>query len=209
MISIHAPSRERRRIKANRNISITYFNPRSLAGVTLLLKTKTSLYRDFNPRSLAGATSRYTQFLYFHLYFNPRSLAGATNVALTALVDSAISIHAPSRERPESLPPTEYEEKNFNPRSLAGATVILCACQRIDKISIHAPSRERLGPFKAASCAAVFQSTLPRGSDNSQSGRAIELKQFQSTLPRGSDRNLKALTCCASISIHAPSRERL
>ena len=54
-----------------------------------------------------------------------------------------------------------------------------------------------------------FQSTLPRGSDLHvpySSGTGVP---FQSTLPRGSDRICTAEDVRASISIHAPSRERL
>ena len=54
-------------------------------------------------------------------------------------------------------------------------------------ISIHAPSRERPNSQATAATSATFQSTLPRGIDNT----------------------CEITTAIHSISIHAPSRERL
>ena len=55
----------------------------------------------------------------------------------------------------------------------------------------------------------LFQSTLPRGSDQAAQSPLTQAAIFQSTLPRGSDR----VRCAGKqirlyISIHAPSRER-
>ena len=57
----------------------------------------------------------------------------------------------------------------FNPRSLAGATLILPRLKKLPEISIHAPSRERLAKRIYGDEAALFQSTLPRGSDHTMS----------------------------------------
>ena len=120
---------------------------------------------------------------------------------------------------------------NFNPRSLAGATKANEWAIRCVHISIHAPSRERPTFTGHLLHILVFQSTLPRGSDDSQislnaasanfnprslagatfyclaGGRHGLL--FQSTLPRGSDREQPTNSgLMPSISIHAPSRER-
>ena len=54
---------------------------------------------NFNPRSLAGATLVITSFALPRWNFNPRSLAGATSSLLAISSDLPISIHAPSRER--------------------------------------------------------------------------------------------------------------
>ena len=55
----------------------------------------------------------------------------------------------------------------------------------------------------------IFQSTLPRGSDNLHLSRRYFRFLFQSTLPRGSDTETSAQAeGSAGISIHAPSRER-
>ena len=118
-----------------------------------------------------------------------------------------ISIHAPSRERPDTLKSHKYSclfqstlprgsdaplvsasctKSYFNPRSLAGATQLRFQQIRLIFISIHAPSRERLLSVEAVTQTILFQSTLPRGSD---------LASF--VLRHG-----------VSISIHAPSRER-
>ena len=55
---------------------------------------------------------------------------------------------------------------------------------------------------------ALFQSTLPHGSDDSYRNSIIRALPFQSTLPHGSDRFLPLQGGGVSISIHAPSRER-
>ena len=54
---------------------------------------------------------------------------------------------------------------DFNPRSLAGATYHLSGKNTLVRISIHAPSRERPYATKPPVWVPVFQSTLPRGSD--------------------------------------------
>ena len=142
-------------------------------------------------------------------YFNPRSLAGATvNLFNSRRIAATISIHAPSRERRNSItikPGTVY----FNPRSLAGATINIHHTTMRAEISIHAPSRERqYHTLQQRSDQRVFQSTLPRGSDAFIHRIITSNRIFQSTLPRGSD----ASSICPSeslfISIHAPSRER-
>ena len=76
MISIHAPSRERRCFKSN----------------TCCL----SLFQSTLPR---GSDRVCTGYARQKSYFNPRSLAGATKGGLTYDGISGISIHAPSRER--------------------------------------------------------------------------------------------------------------
>ena len=97
-----------------------------------------------------------------------------------------ISIHAPSRERliflvskkggtgfQSTLPRGSDTCDNgksltgtdFNPRSLAGATNVALAALIDSAISIHAPSRERLKQNRKSVIMSLFQSTLPRGSD--------------------------------------------
>ena len=120
LISIHAPSRERLAMALHfvrqsrfqstlpRGSDCTHsggrqaykhFNPRSLAGATLLVLLLAVDPLNFNPRSLAGATRMLLQSGYAHAYFNPRSLAGATRLSIDLLRLICISIHAPSRER--------------------------------------------------------------------------------------------------------------
>ena len=53
-----------------------------------------------------------------------------------------------------------------------------------------------------------FQSTLPLGSDRAFCSCLRLEPVFQSSLPRGSDTTLQAQQYAASISIHAPFRER-
>ena len=77
---------------------------------------------------------------------------------------------------------------NFNPRSLTGATLNLLA-MLLNTL--------------------LFQSTLPHGSDIPIPWPSSSHFAFQSTLPHGSDRNGCNGVFVCSISIHAPSRERL
>ena len=141
-ISIHAPSRERLGAIQGR-AAAGNFNPRSLAGATLFCSQVEHNRHYFNPRSLAGATEGYIAVTGSH-NFNPRSLAGATLPAMLPSVPVfAISIHAPSRERPLSRSNGAPMHHHFNPRSLAGAT----------------------RSMRTLYCASTFQSTLPRGSD--------------------------------------------
>ena len=58
-----------------------------------------------------------------------------------------------------------FSRLNFNPRSLAGATYCIY---------------DRKGEL-------IFQSTLPRGSDQTIQDFCSQNYEFQSTLPRGSD----------------------
>ena len=63
---------------------------------------------DFNPRPLAGATLLYSHREEGKPYFNPRPLAGATLIKLSENLLFFISIHAPLRGRPKlkTLSPT-------------------------------------------------------------------------------------------------------
>ena len=79
----------------------------------------------------------------------------------------------------------------------------------VPDISIHAPSRERLLSRTTKIALAIFQSTLPRGSDSNLVAISVYSVLFQSTLPRGSDDSIHNYLSLMDISIHAPSRERL
>ena len=147
------------------NIFFGNFNPRSLAGATLISLAADWCSAYFNPRSLAGATLYTVHTLTSAWHFNPRSLAGATRISCananrTAKFQSTL---------PRGSDP--YDR------------VIMVD----NDISIHAPSRER--PLKSATntLTARFQSTLPRGSDRRLRSPYSPQHKFQSTLPRGSD----------------------
>ena len=79
----------------------------------------------------------------------------------------SISIHAPSRERQAACTQTGRTRGHFNPRSLAGTTAKKQAYQQVQKY--FNPRSLAGATFKAKIDynAAVFQSTLPRGSDGS------------------------------------------
>ncbi len=97
---------------------------------------------------------------------------------------------------------------HFNPRSLTGATFDIHVFSTQISISIHAPSRERRCCSISIGIPHIFQSTLPRGSDNPTRRPQPQERLFQSTLPRGSDDIITLYLSLRRISIHAPSRER-
>ena len=142
-------------------------------------------------------------------YFNPRSLAGATLRVIGMPEQIAISIHAPSRERPlsgcTSLPLVLFQSTLPRGSDLGIFFVIL-----YDKISIHAPSRERLClPF-------TFQTSIgisihaPSRERLQAIGKEPFWKEISIHAP-SRERHRVWLQCLrtAGISIHAPSRERL
>ena len=163
---------------------------------------------------------------------------------------STISIHAPSRERPNQQLHRQGRQ-HFNPRSLTGATPEPCKGQTLRGFqstlphgsdwrtscatfrccfSIHAPSRERLtactigaaehvfnprsltgatrGVIFAASNTALFQSTLPRGSDLEGFTELINRNYFNPRSLAGATSHKTTIIIRRCISIHAPSRER-
>ena len=117
-ISIHAPSRERL-LGAIVNVSVSDFNPRSLAGAT--------------DDAMAEIKS-----IDISIHAPSRERPDTEDMRKIIIV---ISIHAPSRERLGQYP-QEDKLYNFNPRSLAGATRRPNAADCQQNISIHAPSRE-------------------------------------------------------------------
>ena len=121
-ISIHAPSRERPWYTTLYYLRVQFqstlprgsdffnffkkfcrtsnFNPRSLAGATILKKTtgaaaEISIHAPSRERPPAPLL-----MLTLVANFNPRSLAGATVARYVTKKLNGISIHAPSRERP-------------------------------------------------------------------------------------------------------------
>ena len=187
MISIHAPSRERQYHVIFCCIP-WHFNPRSLAGATIRRKKIFIQKHHFNPRSLAGATEGLRKGSSVQQHFNPRSLAGAT-----------VKLQNTTRiQEFQSTLPRGSDAEPFRAYNL------------IYNISIHAPSRERhyypiiwiyITDFNPRSLAGATLCSIKR----------FMLKVlFQSTLPRGSDYERAARGGTRyTISIHAPSRERL
>ena len=155
-----------------------------------------------------GSDPCYAGRLGQYANFNPRSLAGATFKIPDYYLKLFISIHAPSRERQ----PTKSHKKS--PRL----------------ISIHAPSRERPNMVILLCYLITFQSTLPRGSDLSEPDLSyvpvhfnprslagatiipgvpnIGIGHFNPRSLAGATVSLSNLSSSATISIHAPSRER-
>ena len=141
-ISIHAPSRERRRGDPPASARMD-FNPRSLAGATVILcacqrinKFQSTLPRGSDPLDSLSSLI----FLTFQSTL-PRGSDRALVIVLT--VRQGISIHAPSRERPLifCLNATASKFQSTLPRG----SDFYGYCKSFNaQISIHAPSRERL-----------------------------------------------------------------
>ena len=141
-----------------------------------------------------------------------------------------ISIHAPTRERP-APGAVRMEIGKFQSTLPQGSDTMSDIDEWRDCIiSIHAPARERHHQHHDGTADEQFQSTLPQGSDMQDQTTGFGAFIFQSTLPQGSDiaetpglfylcdfnpRSRKGATfgtrvqkSHASISIHAPARER-
>ena len=142
---------------------------------------------NFNPRSLTGATGIIADGS-IRAGFQSTLPHGSDYFCKRTFAPCYISIHAPSRERLADFPQRCELWQDFNPRSLTGATkfwgkgnpVLLfisihapsrerrkfCKFDFTERdISIHAPSRERHMSPQIDITVAVFQSTLPHGSD--------------------------------------------
>ena len=123
------------------------------------------------------------------------------------LTDLIISIHAPSRERPPSASSLPLPA-DFNPRSLAGATITLrqakTGAENFNPRSLAGATIKIQKKLKLI----IFQSTLPRGSDVFCSSSRCLLSDFNPRSLAGATTKAVVKWYCASISIHAPSRER-
>ena len=123
------------------------------------------------------------------------------------LIRASISIHAPSRERQQCVCLPD-RIRHFNPRSLAGATGSVFNFFKKNWISIHAPSRERPRSYRPFRSGKRFQSTLPRGSDQSMLPHGIDRGNFNPRSLAGATYGYGGKANVGTISIHAPSRER-
>ncbi len=120
----------------------------------------------------------------------------------------SISIHAPSRERRSRVIKSTTNDRHFNPRSLAGATAEGGKVDTATGISIHAPSRERQSSFKTMRTVKLYFNPRSLAGATDVNIAIILFALFQSTLPRGSDEIDARGGTRYTISIHAPSRER-
>ncbi len=144
---------------------------------------------DFNPRSLAGATHFMTRTFGLTLIFQSTLPCGSDTKATTTFATTAtISIHAPLRERHQSNYYIRYYCYYFNPRSLTGATYcLLCDTAR----QLYFNPRSLAG----ATLALPSRLYLPvHFNPRSLAGATIS--------------HSSANVWSASISIHAPLRER-
>ena len=119
-----------------------------------------------------------------------------------------ISIHAPSRERPNKID-GQNNAIDFNPRSLAGATNLVSKHLHIFSISIHAPSRERRTRFCPSAQVRHFNPRSLAGATLMCHNYTVPHKDFNPRSLAGATFSSTAHPQILSISIHAPSRERL
>ena len=141
LISIHAPSRERRDFALRARL-VGKFQSTLPHGSDFYVfpykNTSYSISIHAPSRERRNSTNINTN----HCYFNPRSLTGATSAALqskaTKLFQSTLPHGSDLFDHSASS-----GQGNFNPRSLTGATTRMLTSPAINTISIHAPSRER------------------------------------------------------------------
>ena len=184
--SIHAPSRERRvvddYIRWLRRFQSTLPRGSDLNATNTFF----NILHNFNPRSLIGATYGGIYLCSSDRYFNPRSLTGATaNVFTTSGGDLFQS----------TLP--------------YGSDGTTFASGLEEVISIHAPLRERRIAALSTVRPLPFQSTLPYGSDIISRQSRSTINNFNPRSLTGATTTHPAFQCRYTISIHAPSRERL
>ena len=142
VISIHAPSRERRQVLFCRPAGRRHFNPRSLAGATEKIKDMEEIVCIS-----IHAPSRERQWS-----MEDMQKAGLFQSTLPRGSDYNLICARFFRQRFQSTLPRgsdagiNFKQRarcNFNPRSLAGATKKIDDSTSSAGISIHAPSRER------------------------------------------------------------------
>ena len=140
---------------------------------------------DFNPRSLAGATCRLCQADH-GVIFQSTLPCGSDLANADELLTSAISIHAPLRERlaiqiiieimaafQSTLPcGSDIVSDTVVKYLLEFQSTLPCGSDLDNEatflnnmISIHAPLRERRAHWSSRCIWSRFQSTLPCGSD--------------------------------------------
>ena len=166
LISIHAPLRERPQ---------TYF---------VIISQP-----DFNPRSLAGATLVVMAFSRFIKISIHAPLRERPNKLAEAEAIYAISIHAPLRERRRLRHLEDSTTRISIHAPLRERHLSHYVAHVANQISIHAPLRERLFITPLFVTLILFQSTLPCGSDGMMGMGLAYSFLFQSTLPCGSDRS--------------------
>ena len=120
VISIHAPLRERLKVFKTWDCVIT-FQSTLPCGSDLRLRSPYSPQQNFNPRSLAGATLLIVKRIKFSHISIHAPLRERHTARYILKKTTGISIHAPLRERRRCVR-ANAKRCHFNPRSLAGAT---------------------------------------------------------------------------------------
>ena len=118
-----------------------YFNPRSLAGATLVQSYRHSRY-IFQSTLPRGSDKITTMRKEITIGFQSTLPRGSDVSAHDEASDPLISIHAPSRERPYGQSFSKVGER-FQSTLPRGSDRHQQQLQQQIQISIHAPSRER------------------------------------------------------------------
>ena len=107
------------------------------------------------------------------------------------------------------MEPQVKRDRNFNPHSHEGATS--SSIIRPIDIKYFNPHSHEGATFAARfACATIlFQSTLPRGSDNDPNSFSFAFFNFNPHSHEGATHNQKQKHALIPISIHTPTRERL
>ena len=163
LISIHAPSRERR-VSAVPRCGPATFQSTLPHGSDNCVCRASSIFAYFNPRSLTGATSLRAPILLSNLFQS--TLPHGSDHAGSAHLRTSI---------------------DFNPRSLTGATPCHYAVLAYRRFQSTLPHGSDGRSFCWRFAKQQFQSTLPHGSDNALTAWDSVFHLFQSTLPHGSD----------------------
>ena len=187
IISIHAPLRERRHCGAG-CISGTSFQSTLPCGSDEMLDLPINVAQAFQSTLPCGSDYSHPSYVVttfrisIHAPLRERRNAGRGGVSRRV-----ISIHAPLRERP----------------------AVACNIYSTSAISIHAPLRERRACCAGAAAFLLFQSTLPCGSDSYPCLKSSVSSDFNPrSLAGATSASRNFLLAAASISIHAPLRER-
>ena len=184
-ISIHAHSRERLFCLSTFKLCVV-FQSTLPYGSDRRQGWKNLNHQRFQSTLPYGSDRRFHCYLAAIDYFNPRSLTGATaNVFTTSGGDLFQS----------TLP--------------YGSDGTTFASGLEEVISIHAPLRERRIAALSTVRPLPFQSTLPYGSDIISRQSRSTINNFNPRSLTGATTTHPAFQCRYTISIHAPSRERL
>ena len=153
-------------------------------GLMLPRLFQSTLPRGERPRQLEGRDVRKG--------FNPRSHVGSDRMTECLLVDTAVSIHAPTWGATVDGWHDRKLRQCFNPRSHVGSDPVGYLFRDSEDVSIHAPTwGATLDEHRGDVPSGVSIHAPTWGATLRQMRRAV-VARFQSTLPRGERRSAAA-----------------